>query len=449
MTDTKKCCCVSIVLIVLLRLSIGWQFLYEGLWKINTLSTPTPWSAEGYLKNAQGPLRSTFRNMTGDPNDLDWLDKEKVAAKWDDFAGRFAVHYQMDDKQQADLSKLLDGAADYRVELAALPEGIAFDANLSKQLKFDVTKVIKFDAKAKRLICPGNWRMLAKEREALLALAKVDEAASEAKQKAVKSYRDAVLALYNRATDPKSMSIKDRLAVAIVGNNAATDPSVTERTFALFSNPPRDVKVYHEKIAEYEANLAKAKKQSAMHFPQEHLQKQWNELQQLRGKLVGPVKALESELKVSAQKLLTSEQLVRGPVRLPSTRVDRINQQTIWGLTILGVLLLIGLGTRYAALGGAVMLTMFYLAMPPWPGVPEAPGPEHSFIVNKNFIEIMALLAIAALPTGQWFGLDRLCSKLCCRKKPGCCGSAPATPSSCGTASSTSPVQLPVASGGG
>ena len=425
MTDSKKLCCVSITLIVLLRLSIGWQFLYEGLWKINTVSTPTPWSAEGYLKNAQGPLRNTFRNMTGDPNDLDWLDKEKVAAKWDDWAARFASHYQMDEKQQADLSKLLDGAADYRVELAALPEGVAIPKELAK--------VVKFDAKAKRLICPGDWRMLAKEREALLALAKVDEDAPAATQKSVKSYRDAVLALYNRATDPKSMSIKDRLAVAIVGNNAATDPSVTERTFALFGNPPRDVKVYHEKIAEYEANLAKAKKQSAMHFPQEHLQKQWNELQQVRGKLVGPVKALESELKVSAQKLLTSEQLARGPVRLPSTPVDRINQQTIWGLTILGVLLLIGLGTRYAALGGAVMLTTFYLAMPPWPGVPEAPGPEHSFIVNKNFIEVMALLAIAALPTGQWFGLDRLCSKFCCRKK--CCG---------GSACSTAPTTVDV-----
>ncbi len=422
MTDSKKLCCVSITLIVLLRLSIGWQFLYEGLWKINTLGTPTAWSAEGYLKNSQGPMRNTFRNMTGDPNDLDWLDKEKVAAKWKDWAERFAGHYQMDDKQQADLSKLLNGAADYRVELAALPEGVTIPKELAK--------VVKFEAKAKRLVCPGDWRMLAKEREALLALAKVEDGASEAKQKSVKAYRDAVLALYNRATDPKSMSIKDRLSVAIIGNNAATDPSVTERTFALFGNPPRDVKVYQEKIAEYEANLVKAKKQSAMHFPQEHLQKQWNELQQLRGKLVGPVKALESELKVSSQKLLTSEQLAIGPLRLPSTPVDRINQQTMWGLTILGVLLLIGLGTRYAAIGGAVMLTMFYLAMPPWPGVPEAPGPEHSFIVNKNFIEVMALLAIAALPTGQWFGLDRLCSKFCCRKK--CCGG-----SACSTAPTT------------
>ena len=422
MTDSKKLCCVSISLIVLLRLSIGWQFLYEGLWKLDTLSKPTPWSSEGYLKNAQGPFRETFRTMTGDPNDLDWLDKDKVAAKWDDWSARFAAHYQMDEKQQADLSKLLNGAADYRVELAAFPEGVAIPKELAK--------VVKYDAKAKRLICPGDWRMLAKEREALFALAKVDEDAPEAKQKSVKAYRDAVQALYNRATDPKSMSIKDRLAVAIIGNNAATDPSVTERTFALFGNPPRDVKVYHEKIAEYEANLAKAKKQSAMHFPQDHLQKQWTELQSLRGKLIGPVKALESELKVSAQKLLTAEQLARGPVRLPASPMDRINKQTMWGLTILGVLLLVGLGTRYAAIGGAVMLTMFYLAMPPWPGVPEAPGPEHSFIVNKNFIEIMALLAIAALPTGQWFGLDRLCSKFCCRKK--CCGAA------CGSAPAAS-----------
>jgi uncharacterized membrane protein YphA (DoxX/SURF4 family) len=412
MTDTKKVCCVSITLIILLRLSIGWQLLYEGLWKFHTLGTPTPWTAEGYLRNAQGPFRNYFRSMTGDPNDLEWLDKDKVAAKWDDWTARFASHYQCDEKQQADLSKLLNGAKDYRVELAALPEGVEIPKNIAK--------AVQYDAKAKRLISPGNWRMLAKEREALLELAPLKEDDPEAKQKSVKAFRDAVVALYNRATDPKTMSLKDRLSVAIVGNNAATDPSVTERTFALFSNPPRDLKVYQEKLASYEESLAKAKKQSAMRFPQDHLQKEWNELQSLRGKLVGPIKALDSELKVSAQKLLTAEQLARGPVRLPSTPMDRVNKQTMWGLAILGTLLLIGLGTRFAAVGGAVMLTMFYLAMPPWPGVPEAPGPEHSFIVNKNFIEVVALLAIAALPTGQWFGLDRLVAKFCCRKK--CCG---------------------------
>ena len=69
-------------------------------------------------------------------------------------------------------------------------------------------------------------------------------------------------------------------------------------------------------------------------------------------------------------------------------------------------MLIMGLGTRLAAFLGAVMLSGFYLAQPPWPGVPPAPGPEHSYIVNKNLIEVIALLAVAVLPTGRWFGLD-------------------------------------------
>ena len=31
-------------------MAIGWQFLYEGLWKLNTLSTAKPWSSAGYLR---------------------------------------------------------------------------------------------------------------------------------------------------------------------------------------------------------------------------------------------------------------------------------------------------------------------------------------------------------------------------------------------------------------
>ena len=78
------------------------------------------------------------------------------------------------------------------------------------------------------------------------------------------------------------------------------------------------------------------------------------------------------------------------------------------GLLILGVCLILGFCTRLSALLGAVMLIGFYLVLPPWPGIPQPPSPEHSFIVNKNLIEAVALLGIAALPTGAWFGLDGL-----------------------------------------
>ena len=423
---------------MLLRLSIGWQFLYEGLWKFKSLNTATPWTAEGYLKNAQGPFREMFRKMTGDPDDLQWLDREAVAKKWDDWAGRFETHYGLDDAQKKKLGELLNGAADFRVELAALPEGVTAK---------DLGKNVTFEAKAKRLVCDGKLRMLSAEREKLLGLVNVDEGASESAQKSAKAFHDAASRLYSLATRPQDISAKEKLGAMLVGNPEVAGRVFKEHEGTIDYKRIGDVELYKANLERYEANLAKANKQSAMQFPREHLQKQWSEVQQLKSKVVGPVKSLDAELKVSAKKLLTPEQLTRGPVRLTSTPVDRINKQTMWGLTILGVLLLAGLGTRIAAIGGAVMLTTFYLAIPPWPGVPEAPGPEHSFIVNKNFIEIIALLAIAALPTGKWFGLDRLVGKFCCQKKTGCCRAAPAT--SCGITPPTTANPLPVATNGG
>lgn len=112
------------------------------------------------------------------------------------------------------------------------------------------------------------------------------------------------------------------------------------------------------------------------------------------------------ELKEDAMKLLSREQLARGPMPRENTPLNRASDMAMWGLLILGPLLLLGLCTRLAAVGGAVMLLSFYLVVPPWPGVPQPPGPEHSFIVNKNLIEVIALLAIAFMPTGSWFGLD-------------------------------------------
>jgi uncharacterized membrane protein YphA (DoxX/SURF4 family) len=143
----------------------------------------------------------------------------------------------------------------------------------------------------------------------------------------------------------------------------------------------------------------------------EHLTRIAKKLQSTRASLVGPVKALEAELKKDAQRLLTPAQVARGALPPEHTQLWQIDQATIWGLVILGSLLILGFCSRLAALGGAVMLVMFYLPVPPWPGVPypqEMLGPEHSYIINKNLIEAIALLGIAALPTGSWFGVDGL-----------------------------------------
>jgi thiosulfate dehydrogenase [quinone] large subunit len=49
--------------IVLLRVVIGWHFLYEGIAK---LSAPS-WSAAGFLSQSRGPFAGIFRGMAANP----------------------------------------------------------------------------------------------------------------------------------------------------------------------------------------------------------------------------------------------------------------------------------------------------------------------------------------------------------------------------------------------
>ena len=106
-----------------------------------------------------------------------------------------------------------------------------------------------------------------------------------------------------------------------------------------------------------------------------------------------------------------------GPVPAENTPIHKIDLLTIWSLIILGGLLIAGFFTRISALLAAGMVLSFYLVNPPWPGMPPQIGPEHSYIINKNFIEVMALLALTFLPTGSWFGVDGIFRRLVLRQK--------------------------------
>jgi thiosulfate dehydrogenase [quinone] large subunit len=91
---------------------------------------------------------------------------------------------------------------------------------------------------------------------------------------------------------------------------------------------------------------------------------------------------------------------------------------TMWGLTIVGALLILGLFTRLASLAGIAFVLMFYLAAPPWIGYSYAIPTEGSYlIVNKNLVEIAALAVIFFTGSGRFAGLDRILSGLF-RRKP-------------------------------
>lgn len=86
--------------------------------------------------------------------------------------------------------------------------------------------------------------------------------------------------------------------------------------------------------------------------------------------------------------------------------VDNLNQ---WGLVAIGLALLLGGFVRVASISGLVLLALYYLAAPPFPGLEYAMPTEGSYLfVNKILIEMGALLVILGLPTSHRIGLDRL-----------------------------------------
>jgi uncharacterized membrane protein YphA (DoxX/SURF4 family) len=81
----------------------------------------------------------------------------------------------------------------------------------------------------------------------------------------------------------------------------------------------------------------------------------------------------------------------------------------MWGLTIVGACLIVGLFSRTACVLAAAFLLGTYLMFPPFPWLPSPPNNEGYYLfVNKNLIEMLALLALATTTSGRWFGLDAL-----------------------------------------
>ena len=61
--------------VILLRILIGWHFLYEGIIKLYN----PDWTSFGYLATAQGPLKPLFVALS-DQTVLGWVDGMNIAA---------------------------------------------------------------------------------------------------------------------------------------------------------------------------------------------------------------------------------------------------------------------------------------------------------------------------------------------------------------------------------
>ena len=90
-------------------------------------------------------------------------------------------------------------------------------------------------------------------------------------------------------------------------------------------------------------------------------------------------------------------------------RLAIVDQLNMWGLTLIGLGLILGGFTRLASAAGILVILLFYLCNPPFVGYFYSIPAEGSYlIVNKNLVELAALAVILVTGSGRAAGLDRI-----------------------------------------
>lgn len=84
--------------------------------------------------------------------------------------------------------------------------------------------------------------------------------------------------------------------------------------------------------------------------------------------------------------------------------VDFLNQ---WGLTILGVLLILGACVKIAGRLGALLMLLYYFPILTFPII------NHGYIIDEHILYAIVLLLLSETSAGSYIGLDAVRKKYC------------------------------------
>jgi uncharacterized membrane protein YphA (DoxX/SURF4 family) len=306
---------VAVVMLVVLRVTIGWHFLYEGVWKIVNADK---FSAAGFLGAAKGPAAPLFYWMVPD----------------------------MDGRQRLNLQE-------------------------------------RVDEKGKTFFT------------------------SEAYEDAWARLKDQVIARYGLSGEQAEKA---------------------EKTFELYRESLRGYLTDNREDIEAHfgsVRRLKQRKAAGTNGAAHEKKRRWDEQIKLRSEVNGWLSDLDGmaeEYQLALWSILNEDQKARGPIRAPLSEADALpvslpfaatwsgllDFAVTYGLSAIGLCLMIGFCTRLAALGGAAFLFTVVLVQMPWPTV-YPPAPEvvgHALLVDKNFVEMIAMVMLATTAVGRWGGLD-------------------------------------------
>ncbi|MCE5224484.1 MAG: DoxX family membrane protein [Porphyromonadaceae bacterium] len=95
----------------------------------------------------------------------------------------------------------------------------------------------------------------------------------------------------------------------------------------------------------------------------------------------------------------------------PST-MNLVNFCNEWGLFLVGLGLLTGCLSKLSSIGGIAFLGIYYLSHPSFVGAGYIMPFEGTYLwIDKNLVELAALIVLLVFPTSKIIGIDRLLVK--------------------------------------
>ncbi|MFN4257831.1 MAG: hypothetical protein ACK4RK_00925 [Gemmataceae bacterium] len=340
------------VFLVLLRLAIGWHFLFEGIDKLGSET----WTSEAYLREARGPFADYFRDKAGD-SVLERVKPLPVPAGQE--IGKTPPHTRIPPALKRDWQAYFDQFVAY------------YDLDADQRKKAQA----KFEQQQDQVV---NW---------------MTNEDWNHREWSIQIETDSPYGPYKvtkRTTIPEMAQEYEGKWKEIRQLESSVGETFGALTVADQIQSLKD-----------EANLLRRQMRT-------ELDKQTKKMQAALSDVLTPEQQDQPPLAIAQQSMwaVTKAKLTQFPKMTPLERADVV---VAFGLTIIGLLLLAGLLTRTACVAGAAFLVLTYLPMPPFPWLPEVPRSEgHYVFVNKNVIEFLALMALATTRSGRWLGLDAL-----------------------------------------
>ena len=333
--------------IIALRLVVGYHFYKEGVNKLHY-----GFDAQYFLKGAKGPFKDMFLSMTDDANGrmqlgiTETLDKEdntdfyinndRTLAVWDDFIEKATHYYAFG---SPDLINEIDTELDDYRKLASGDDDSALRAQ---------TRVAELEAQIKAIETQPK------------RVAEVLQSHQWELEDWVNANRVAVLAWYNTS---------DRL------DGFERDGEERDRA-------ARDVASLRGQVDDIQ------KKRTA-------------EMAKWKGEVAAIWDSLETQINsmpVERQLRDSGEYPLHRPYAQVNSRHAMVNKIIPWFDITVGVLLILGLFTRWASLAAAIFLFSVLMTQPFW-----VPGAAPTYY---QAIEFVACLVLFAIHAGRFGGLD-------------------------------------------